>query len=51
MGCGLPGSSLHGILQARMLEWVAVSFSTNIPQTKANLRSASSMGRGQNPCS
>ena len=23
----LPGSSVHGILQARMLEWVAVSFS------------------------
>jgi len=25
--CSLPGSSVHGILQARMLEWVAVSFS------------------------
>ena len=23
----LPGSSLHGILQARVMEWVAVSFS------------------------
>ena len=23
----LPGSSLHGILQARILEWVAISFS------------------------
>ena len=23
----LPGSSVHGILQARILEWVAVSFS------------------------
>ena len=23
----LPGSSLHGILQARVLEWVAISFS------------------------
>ena len=22
--CGLPGSSLHGILQARILEWVAI---------------------------
>ena len=47
MGCSLPGSPVHGILQARMLEWVAVSFSANIPQTKENLRSASSMGRGQ----
>ena len=25
--CSLPGSSLHGILQARVLEWVALSFS------------------------
>ena len=24
--CSLPGSSVHGILQARILEWVAVSF-------------------------
>ena len=23
----LPGSSVHGILQARTLEWVAISFS------------------------
>ena len=25
--CSLPGSSLHGILQAKILEWVAISFS------------------------
>ena len=25
--CSLPGSSLHGVLQARILEWVAISFS------------------------
>ena len=25
--CSLLGSSLHGILQARILEWVAISFS------------------------
>ena len=24
LGCGLPCSSLHGILQARILEWVAI---------------------------
>ena len=24
MGCSLPGSSVHGILQARILEWVAM---------------------------
>ena len=27
MGCGPPGSSVHGILQARMLEWAALPFS------------------------
>ena len=27
MGCSPPGSSIHGIFQARVLEWVAVSFS------------------------
>ena len=27
MVCSLPGSSLHGILQARVLEWIAISFS------------------------
>ena len=26
-GCSLPGFSVHGILQARTLEWVAISFS------------------------
>ena len=25
MDCSLPGSSVHGILQARILEWVAIS--------------------------
>ena len=27
MDCCPPGSSVHGILQARILEWVAVAFS------------------------
>ena len=27
MDCGLPGSSVHGLLQATILEWVAISFS------------------------
>ena len=27
MRCSLPGSSIHGILQARILEWVAISSS------------------------
>ena len=28
MGCSLPGSSVHGIFQARVLEWVAIAFSS-----------------------
>ena len=27
LNCSLPGSSVHGILQARILEWVAISLS------------------------
>ena len=27
MDCSLPGSSAHGIFQARVLEWVAIAFS------------------------
>ena len=27
MDCSLPGSSVHGIFKARVLEWVAISFS------------------------
>ena len=30
MDCSLPGSSAHGILQARVLEWGAVAFSGKI---------------------
>ena len=34
MDCSLPGSSLHGILQARVLEWVAISFSRGSSQPR-----------------
>ena len=27
--CSLPGSSTHGIFQARVLEWVAIAFSSS----------------------
>ena len=30
MDCSLPGSSAHGIFQARVLEWVAIAFFPNI---------------------
>ena len=29
-----PGSSVHGILQARILEWVAISFSRDLPDPR-----------------
>ena len=31
MDCSPPGSSVHGILQARVLEWVAIAFSDILP--------------------
>ena len=31
---GLPGSSVHGILQARILEWVAIPFSRGLFPTQ-----------------
>ena len=34
MDCSLPGSSVHGIFQARILEWVAISFSREFSQTR-----------------
>ena len=35
MDCSLPGSSVHGIFQARVLEWGAIAFSEEI-QMKGN---------------
>ena len=32
--CSLPGSSIHGILQARILEWVTISFSRGSSQPR-----------------
>ena len=31
MDCSLPGSSVHGIFQAIVLEWVAIAFSCQLP--------------------
>ena len=38
MDCSLPGSSVHGILQARVLEWVAIAFSDLYTYFKINLK-------------
>ena len=36
MDCSLPDSSVHGIFQARVLEWVAISFSRGIFPTQGS---------------
>ena len=30
MDCSLPGSSIHGIFQARVLEWGAIAFTESL---------------------
>ena len=32
MDCSPPGSSVHGVFQARVLEWVAISFCRDLPK-------------------
>ena len=59
MDGNLPGSSVHGILQARMLEWVAISFSlieikgdakqTSVRLTLRNIYYRKGRGRGWIP--
>ena len=34
MDCSLPGSSVHGIFQAMVLEWIAISFSSRSSQPR-----------------
>ena len=34
MDCSPPGSSVHGILQAKIVEWVAIPFSRGSSQTQ-----------------
>ena len=37
MGCSLPGSSVHGISQAVVLEWIAISFSRGSSQSRTQV--------------
>ena len=39
LDCSLPGSSIHGIFQARVLEWVASAFSIGLHQIRDQIRS------------
>ena len=43
MDCSLPGSSAHGIFQARVLEWGAIAFS-EIQTSRPNLKAVHSHG-------
>ena len=45
MDCSLPGSSVHGILQARILEWVAIPFSRECSQHKDETQVSCTAGR------
>ena len=44
-GYSLPGSSIHGIFQARVLEWVAISFSRRSSRPKDQTQDSCIAGR------
>ena len=45
MDCSLPGSSVHGILQARILEWVAIPSSRGSSQPRDQTQVSCIAGR------
>ena len=45
MDCSLPDFSAHGILQARILEWVAISFSRGSSQPRDQTQVSCIAGR------
>ena len=45
MDCSLPGYCAHGILQARILEWVAISFSRGSSQPRNGTQVSYTAGR------
>ena len=45
MDCSPPGSSVHGILQARILRWVAISFSRGSSQPRDQTQVSCIAGR------
>ena len=44
MDCSPPGSSVHGIAQARILEWAAIPFSREFPDPGIFLTQGSNPG-------
>ena len=45
MDCSSPGSSVHGILQARILEWVPILFSRGSSQPRDRTQVSCIVGR------
>ena len=45
MDCSLPGSSVHEIFQARMLEWIAISFPRGSSQPRNRTQVSHIAGR------
>ena len=45
MDCSLPGSSVHRIFQAKILEWVAISYSRGSSQPRDQTRASHIAGR------
>ena len=45
MDCSLPGSSTHGISQARILEWVTIPFSRGSSRPRDQTRASRTAGR------
>ena len=49
MDCSLPGSSVHGIFQARILEWGAIAFSDFLSQLCLNPTRDTCVQNGEDP--
>ena len=45
MDCSPPGSSVHGVFQARILEWVAISFSKESTKEKPTVQFSRSISK------
>ena len=50
MDCSLPGSSIHGIFQARVLEWGAIAFSDSVIIWPSNCMPRYMPKRSENTC-
>ena len=46
INCSVPGSSVHGIFQATVLEWIAISFSRGSSQPRARTQVSGIVDRG-----